>query len=46
MAEEHQIKVLDYLKDKKFNDNDFWNPDHLNYLGAKKLSNLLAKELS
>lgn len=42
---EYQLRYLDYLKDERFTDDDFYDSDHLNDEGAKKFSTILKEDL-
>ena len=46
ICEEFNIQYWDYMEDGRFNKSDFFNPDHLNKNGAKKLSLMLNDRLS
>jgi len=39
------ITYLDYFRDPRFTKDDFYDNDHLNYLGAKKLSCILDQDI-
>jgi len=39
------IKYFNYLKDKRFDKNDFYDNDHLNLQGAKKFSSIINTEI-
>jgi hypothetical protein len=41
----NNIKYFDYLKDKRFDKNDFYDNDHLNMQGAKKFSSIINSEI-
>lgn len=40
------VVYYDFLKDERFGDSDFYDPDHLNDIGAAKLTQILADTLS
>ncbi|OXS77032.1 hypothetical protein B1B04_01115 [Lysinibacillus sp. KCTC 33748] len=42
---EYKFLYLDYLKDTNFKDDDFWDATHLNFKGAKKLTEKLNEVL-
>lgn len=39
------IRYLDYLKDKRFEANDFYDADHLSNIGAEKFSKILDEDI-
>jgi len=42
---QYMIKFYDYSKDNRFVDDDFYNCDHLNVIGADKFSRILDNEV-
>ncbi len=40
------VRYINFLKDKRFNKNDFYDADHLNEIGAKKFSQIINDSLS
>jgi len=45
LCDKYHMKYLDYFADKRFNDEDFFDSDHLNGVGAEKFSPILDKDL-
>lgn len=43
--QQYQVEILDYSTDQRFQDNDFFDPDHLSDQGARKFSRLLKNDL-
>ena len=41
----HDVTYLDYLYDKRFEDNDFYDPDHLSDVGAEKFTKILNADI-
>ena len=39
-----QVRVLDYADDPRFDERDFYTPDHLNTTGAEKFTNILRED--
>lgn len=46
IIKDNNVAYYDFLKDKRFLDSDFYDPDHLSDIGAAKLSRILADTLS
>ncbi|MDE6741881.1 MAG: hypothetical protein K2J58_06075 [Muribaculaceae bacterium] len=46
IVKDNHVEYYDFLKDKRFSDSDFYDPDHLSDVGAEKLSQILADTLS
>jgi len=47
IADRYSLRVFDYLTDPRFNADDFYDTDHLNYNhGAVKLTSILKKDLA
>jgi len=44
-SEKYELVYLDYLKDGRFNKDDFYDTDHLSTEGALKFSKILRKDL-
>jgi hypothetical protein len=42
----YDFQILDYFNSNEFEDNDFYDPSHINNKGAKKLSLLLNKDIN
>lgn len=40
-----EVKYYDYLKDKRFVEDDFYDPDHLSDIGARKFTLILKSEV-
>lgn len=45
ICQEYDLLYLDYLKDTRFNEGDFYDCDHLSDIGAKKFTQILKREL-
>lgn len=45
ITEKYQISYFDYMKDERFNDQDFVNSDHLKENGAEKFTRILNQEV-
>lgn len=41
IAKQHNIKYINLFSDKRFTNNDFYDTDHLNTVGAKKCSGIV-----
>jgi len=41
----HQCDYLDFFDDKRFSQDDFYDNDHLNFIGAEKFSRILNDEM-
>lgn len=46
MLKNEKVTYYDFLNDARFEDSDYYDPDHLNDLGAAKLTQILADTLS
>ena len=46
IVKDNDVAHYDFLKDNRFSDSDFYDPDHLSDIGAAKLSQILADTLS
>ena len=45
MKQKYGLPYYDYLKDARFEADDFWNSDHLSDKGAVKFTKILQQEL-
>lgn len=45
LANQYHSKWFDYFKDDRFVTEDFYDPDHLNRLGAQKFSEILDRDI-
>lgn len=45
IQQEYNIFYFDYLKDKRFNADDFYDSNHLSDIGATKFTNILNKDI-
>lgn len=47
LANEYNLKYFDYMKDKRFNKEEyFYDGDHLSEVGAEKFSKILKQDLN
>lgn len=45
LSDSFGIKFYDYSGDVRFNDSDFYDSEHLNANGAKKISSIINNEI-
>lgn len=45
LSSEIHFQFLDYYSSDEFDDSDFYDPSHMNYKGAEKLSNILNRDI-